>query len=815
MIKKYFTLMMMFLLLAVFVAGCNTASDDTDDSQTTTDADSSSSDADSGSEDAEPASGEPVKIGVLTPLSPPGDVSAGQLVQRGAELAVKYVNEELGGVLGGRPIEIVMEDDAGTPEIGVAGYRRLTSQENVVGIIGQYHSSVNLAVNEVAKEIGVPVFATQASNKDVTALGYDIAFRTHAVDPVRAESWMSFIQDRGFTKVALISEDTDYGIGLIDEMDNRVEGTNIELNSVVFTRGTPDLTPQLLQIKDWGPDLVINIGTGEAAHLMLDQANTIDLFPEVPMLASYDFPIRPEFWELHPENGSDLYYISYFHPEQQLSASGEWFTAAYTEEYGEPPVYTAYSAFGGVSIIAQAVEQAGSENSEALIEALETGNFENWAGPATFPQEEGVMWHQWTPPLLILHYTEAGQDFRDAELIYEYTQAGGGTLTLPEGEGEDAGEPEAAAPASGEPVKLGVLTPLSPPGDVSAGQLVQRGAELAVIYVNEVMGGVIDGRPIEIIMEDDAGTPEVGVAGYRRLTSQEGVAAIIGQYHSSVNLAVNEVAKEIGVPVFATQASNKDVTALGYDIAFRTHAVDPVRADSWISFIQDRGFTKVALISEDTDYGIGLIDEMDNRVEGTDIELNSVVFTRGTPDLTPQLLQIKDWGPDLVINIGTGEAAHLMLDQANTIDLFPEVPMLASYDFPIRPEFWELHPENGNDLYYISYFHPEQDLSETGEWFTAAYEAEYGEPPVYTAYSAFGGITIIAQALSLAGTEESTALIEALETGDFVNWAGPATFPQADGVMWHQWTPPLLILHYTEAGQSFRDAELIYEYSDN
>lgn len=376
-----------------------------------------------GGEGAMDGGADTVKIGVITPLTEPGDTAAGQLVQRAAELAAEYVNTEMGGVMGGKMIEIVMEDDAGTPEVGVAAYRRLTSEEGVVGIIGQYHSSVNLAINEVAKEIGVPVFSTQASNKDITAKQYPIAFRTHAVDPVRADSWISFINDRGFTKIAVISEDTDYGTGLVQEMETRVAGTDLEMLPIVFSRGTVDITPQLLQIKDWGPDLVINIGVGQGAHLIIDQANTIDLFPEVPMLASYDFPIRPEFWELHPENGNDLYYISYFHPEQQLSDLGEWFTAAYTEKYGEPPVYTAYSAFGGVAIIAQAVDQAGSTDSATLIETLETGDFTNWAGPASFPQKDGVLWHQWTPPLLILHYTEAGQSFRDAELIYEYSDS--------------------------------------------------------------------------------------------------------------------------------------------------------------------------------------------------------------------------------------------------------------------------------------------------------------------------------------------------------------------------------------------------------
>jgi len=52
----------------------------------------------------------PVKIGVLTPLSPPGDASAGQFIVRGAKMGAEDVNAR-GGVLGGRKIELVVEDD--------------------------------------------------------------------------------------------------------------------------------------------------------------------------------------------------------------------------------------------------------------------------------------------------------------------------------------------------------------------------------------------------------------------------------------------------------------------------------------------------------------------------------------------------------------------------------------------------------------------------------------------------------------------------------------------------------------------------------
>src|SRR3989449_10629456 len=82
----------------------------------------------------------PVKIGVLTPLSPPGDASAGQFIVRGAKMAVDDVNAR-GGVLGGRKIELVTEDDSGTPEKGVAGFRKLATLDQVGAGIGQVQQS--------------------------------------------------------------------------------------------------------------------------------------------------------------------------------------------------------------------------------------------------------------------------------------------------------------------------------------------------------------------------------------------------------------------------------------------------------------------------------------------------------------------------------------------------------------------------------------------------------------------------------------------------------------------------------------------------
>src|SRR5574337_40197 len=362
-----------------------------------------------------------VKIGVLTPLSPPGDFGAGQLMANGAALGAAYVNTALGGVLGqcgqlARRVELVVEDDAGTPEKGLAGFRKLATRDRVIAVTGQFHSSVTLAVQPLADELQVPFFATQASAKDITARHLVYTFRTHLIDPDRARAWMSFIARYGFKKVTILAESTDYGVGLVEETKslNAAQQPPIQLDTVVFDRATTDFTPLLLKIKASEPDLVINVGVGTPAFLITKQAHDVGLFPAVAMLGSYDFPVRPEFWENVGPGGNFFTYISYYHPAMPLTDLGKWFKERYQARFHEPPVYTAFNSFGQVAILAQAINRACSTEGPALVRALESERFTSWNGTVTFPRGEGPYWHQASPPLVILQYTSVNQTYDNA-----------------------------------------------------------------------------------------------------------------------------------------------------------------------------------------------------------------------------------------------------------------------------------------------------------------------------------------------------------------------------------------------------------------
>lgn len=376
----------------------------------------------------------------------------------------------------------------------------------------------------------------------------------------------------------------------------------------------------------------------------------------------------------------------------------------------------------------------------------------------------------------------------------------------------------ATAAASTEPITIGLLTPLSPPGDPAAGQLIQRGAELGIVYVNTVMKGVLNGRQVQLAIEDDAGTPAIGMTGYRRLVTEKKAVAVTGQFHSSVNVAVNEVANEGGVPVISTAASAADITAKHYPIAFRTHMIDPFRVSGWLSWIQQKGYKKIAIIAETTDYGVGLVNETKAQAAAGNMNLTFDIeqIDHASTDFTPQLLKAKAFGPDLVINIGVGAPLDLILDQATNIGLYPAVPMLISYDSPTRAQWWELHPSNGVGVFFIAYFSPKEELSNAGQWLATAYQAKYNEPPVYGALNAFADVIVIAQAIQKAGTTDAKALITALEDpAGYEGWAGvPVTFPKdAPGAYYHNWIPPLLILQYTQANQNWRDAKVDASFS--
>ena len=93
------------------------------------------------------SSAEPLKIGVLAPLTGPG-AETGRYKIQGAKLATEEVNKA-GGVLG-RPIELVIEDNQSTNPGVVLAFSKLAGDKDIPAFIGPVRST---QVHAIAPDI--------------------------------------------------------------------------------------------------------------------------------------------------------------------------------------------------------------------------------------------------------------------------------------------------------------------------------------------------------------------------------------------------------------------------------------------------------------------------------------------------------------------------------------------------------------------------------------------------------------------------------------------------------------------------------------
>jgi branched-chain amino acid transport system substrate-binding protein len=370
--------------------------------------------------------------------------------------------------------------------------------------------------------------------------------------------------------------------------------------------------------------------------------------------------------------------------------------------------------------------------------------------------------------------------------------------------------------AGPNPIRIGVLTPLTPPGDPTAGELISRGARIGAEYVRE-HGGVLGGRNVELLLvndvegADDTTMGESAVRGLRRLDEQ-GAVAVCGQWHLRTSGAVARTAEELGLPMFV-ENGDSDATRRRRAV-FRTYFTIANRAPVVMEFLASVEHRRIAVVASDTVFSQTTANEVE-RIGGAEhgMEFLRFDFSQGSvTDIRPELEQVRDWGPDAIVNAGVIRTNYLFIQQAAELELRPSVPMMVGFSFPTRStDFWRLSGDAGLGITWPgSLYRPSwEGLTDVGRWCIARYAELYDDFPPDTVLSAFTDVTLVAQALDVAGKEDRDALIAALESREWTIWRGPVRFERGEE-FWHHDSPELVVWQYQEVGQKFDDAAIVY-----
>jgi branched-chain amino acid transport system substrate-binding protein len=371
------------------------------------------------------ATSETIKIGVLTPLSAPADFTSGKLILSVAEIFRDYVNEK--GGIKSRRVELVVEDQTLDPAKAVASLQRMVTEKRIVGLIGPWESLIALPVARATNDYPTIMFVTYSWADAITADKPKYVFRVGVYNSLFAAHLLDYVKWRGYKHVAVLTEQSPYGLGFRDAMISlaRERLPELQISSVEAPQDKVDFSAELLKIKDLKPQLLVVAFNLPAIAQINKQFYELGLDKQMEIIQGHDWPAwdgGKTWWETLGEKGVGGRYPTYYSPNMKISPACEDFRRLYKEKTGAEPVHWIFWYWDSLRILQKAIEDTGSTDPNVLASYIEKIDMEGCTGRIRFvndPTPGSPMWHQWMEMTqFVMEFTELNQPVEKTKQIY-------------------------------------------------------------------------------------------------------------------------------------------------------------------------------------------------------------------------------------------------------------------------------------------------------------------------------------------------------------------------------------------------------------
>jgi branched-chain amino acid transport system substrate-binding protein len=355
-------IVVLLTMLAVAVAGCGSSGTE-------------SSDDSSGA-----ATGDPIKIGAILSLT--GTYAGlGEPEKNLIEMEVKKINDA--GGINGRPVEVIIEDDATDEAQAVAAASRLIEQEGVVAIIGASGTGQSMAVRGDVQRAGIPQ-VSMAGGTVITNPVDPLVFATPWSNTIVVPFTLDFMKNEGITKIGLISDSGGFGKDgqAVFKAEAPKAGVEIVADETL-NPGDTDMTAQLTKIKNSDAQAIVVWTAGAEAAIIVKNAK--DLGIDLPIYGSHGIA-RQEFIDGAGEAAEGVRLAAgkvldpSLYPEgSEARTVADDFIASYEQAYGEKPGMFPGYAYDALYLVVEAAKRVeGDLTPEALRDQIEATT--GWVG---------------------------------------------------------------------------------------------------------------------------------------------------------------------------------------------------------------------------------------------------------------------------------------------------------------------------------------------------------------------------------------------------------------------------------------------------
>ena len=338
---------------------------------------------------------EPINIGVIGYQSP----APGKSIFDAANLAAEEINAK--GGINGRPVKLFEYDNHGKSADAVEAFQRAVYNDHVVAVVGIWISEVALALEPWASRLHVPFIITGAASTMISGLVHDnydankYNFQLQLNSDQLALSVADFLKDAvvkdlGYKRAFIACENFAWTQSLEDSYMKYLPAAGIDIvGHLRFAPDTNDFTPIYSTIEQQHADIVITgwAHVGVKPTVQWHEQQVPVLLVGINAQAS-----TSAFWD--GTNGATEGVLSQNEAsEAPITPKTLPFIEVYKKRFGVSPAYCGYNTYDALYILKDAIELAGSTNSDAMVTALEKTSYTGVQGRVEFLGKDSPFTH--------------------------------------------------------------------------------------------------------------------------------------------------------------------------------------------------------------------------------------------------------------------------------------------------------------------------------------------------------------------------------------------------------------------------------------
>lgn len=310
---------------------------------------------------------DPIKVGMLEDLS--GDFSlCGTYKTHAMELAVKEINES-GGILG-RKVELIAPDCQSDNQRYQEMARKLILEDEVDVVMGGFSSASREAIRPIMEEYETLYFY---NNQYEGGVASHYTFCTGAVPEHQVMPLIEYMIENYGSRIYTIAADYNFGQLTAQWVAKAAEEYGGEIVGEEFLPlSTSQFSSSIDKIQKADPDVLVVLLTGVTQSSFYGQWAAAGM--DVPIATTINIAQGYEHLRFDPPACANMYVTAQFIEELDTPEAQD-FVKRFRELYPDEPYIgmEAAAQYTGMMLYKEAVEKAGTTETEAVIKALESG----------------------------------------------------------------------------------------------------------------------------------------------------------------------------------------------------------------------------------------------------------------------------------------------------------------------------------------------------------------------------------------------------------------------------------------------------------